>query len=76
MRGNVSYLDPVLHVSVINDLQDLLLLDGEFIWLRRLQTTRLLCLFACLFEAQMQIKVQKKTIQMKFTFSSVPPVTL
>lgn len=34
------HLDPVLHVSVINDLQDFLLLNGQFIRLRRLETRK------------------------------------
>lgn len=35
---NAKYLHPVLHVSVIDDLQDFLLLDGQFVWLRGLGT--------------------------------------
>lgn len=35
-----EYLDPVLHVPVINDLQDFLLLDGQFVGLRRLETRK------------------------------------
>lgn len=38
------YLDPVLHVSVINDLQDFLLLYGQFIGLRRLEKRKQICM--------------------------------
>lgn len=40
MREFVEYLDPVLHVAIINDLQDFLLLNGQFIGLRRLETRK------------------------------------
>lgn len=33
-----AHLDPVLHVAIIDDLQDFLLFDGQFIRLRRLET--------------------------------------
>lgn len=35
-----AHLDPVLHVSVVDHLQDLLLLNGQFVRLRRLQTRK------------------------------------
>lgn len=38
--GGVAHLDPVLHVSIVNDLQDFLLLDGQFVWLRCLETNK------------------------------------
>lgn len=38
-RFRFWYLHPVLHVSIIDDLQDFLLLDGQFIWLRSLEMT-------------------------------------
>lgn len=54
VRIECGHLDPVLHVAVVNDLQDFLLLDGQFIGLRRLETRKHNRLAFCWREAEVK----------------------